>query len=288
MPTTPDALAEIPFFEMLDDSDRSNLARVVECIDLPAGGKIFDEGDPGEALYIVRSGAIEIYVRDTAGQKIVLTVVRQNEFFGEIAILDSAPRSATAVALEDSQLIELDREDLLLLFQNHPAAALHMLAAMGAMTRKADELLKTRVSRNVNTEVEEKLTLLQRVADWIAWFSGSMTFLFLNAVWFFTWIILNVVPEHIFHIEHFDPYPFGFLTMVVSLEAIFLSIFVLVSQNRQAEKDRVRADIEYEVNVKAELEVAHLHEKTDRLQATMLERFVRLEKHLAKDVAKIS
>jgi uncharacterized membrane protein len=101
-----------------------------------------------------------------------------------------------------------------------------------------------------------------------------MPFLIINGAWFGIWILLNTLPLGI----HFDPYPFGLLTMIVSLEAIFLSCFVLVSQNRQAEKDRVRADIEYEVNVKAEMEVAHLHEKTDRIYENMLERFARLEK----------
>jgi uncharacterized membrane protein len=150
-----------------------------------------------------------------------------------------------------------------------------MLAAMSGMTRKADELLRTRVARNVNEEVPEPTSVLQKVADVIAWFSGSMPFLILNGAWFVIWISLNVLP---FGFKPFDPFPFGLLTMIVSLEAIFLSCFVLVSQNRQAEKDRVRADIEYEVNIKAELEIAHLHEKTDRIYERMLERFARLEK----------
>jgi uncharacterized membrane protein len=176
------------------------------------------------------------------------------------------------------ELLVLDRDDLLLLFQKRPDAALNMLAAMSAMTRKADELLRTRVSRNVNEEMQEHSTVLQRVADWIAWFSGSMPFLMINGAWFIIWIVINTVP---LGIRPFDPYPFGLLTMIVSLEAIFLSCFVLVSQNRQAEKDRVRSDIEYEVNVKAELEVAHLHEKTDRIYENMLARFARLEKLMA-------
>jgi CRP/FNR family cyclic AMP-dependent transcriptional regulator len=139
--------------------------------------------------------------------------------------------------------------------------------------------LRTRVSRNVNEEVEEKISPLQRVADWISWFSGSMLFLVLNLVWFAIWIAANTWPTPT---SQFDPYPFGLLTMIVSLESIFLSCFVLISQNRQAEKDRVRADIEYEINVKAELEIAHLHEKTDRIYAEMLENFNRLEKRAAK------
>jgi uncharacterized membrane protein len=123
--------------------------------------------------------------------------------------------------------------------------------------------------------MEEHSTPLQKVADWIAWFSGSMPFLMLNAGWFIVWILLNTT--HL-GIPQFDPFPFGLLTMIVSLEAIFLSCFVLVSQNRQAEKDRVRSDIEYEVNIKAELEVMHLHEKTDRIYENMLARFAKLEK----------
>lgn len=142
------------------------------------------------------------------------------------------------------------------------------------MTRKADELLRTRVSRNANEEMEEHLTPLQKIADVIAWFSGSISFLLINAVWFALWIGLNTLP---IGFEPFDPYPFGLLTMIVSLEAIFLSCFVLVSQNRQTEKDRVRSDIEYEVNVKAELEVTHLHEKTDRMYEHMLGKFAQLK-----------
>lgn len=268
-------LSGIEFFELLKEEDRNELANVIDAVKLNAGETLFHTGDPGESLFVVRSGSIELYIKDTAGQKIVLTIAEEGNLFGELSLLDSGPRTATAIALTDSELLVLDRDDLLLLFQKRPDAALNMLAAMSTMTRKADELLRTRVSRNVNEEMEEHSTPLQRVADWIAWFSGSMPFLMINAAWFIVWITLNTVPTGI---RPFDPYPFGLLTMIVSLEAIFLSCFVLVSQNRQAEKDRVRSDIEYEVNIKAELEVTHLHEKTDRIYENMLARFAKLEK----------
>ena len=271
-------LAGIEFFELLKDEDRTELANVVDAVKLNAGDTLFHTGDPGESLFIVRSGSIELYIKDTAGQKIVLTIAEEGNLFGELSLLDSGPRTATAIALTDSELLVLDRDDLLLLFQKRPDAALNMLAAMSTMTRKADELLRTRVSRNVNEEMEEHSTPLQRIADWIAWFSGSMPFLMINAAWFIIWITLNEVPTGI---PQWDPFPFGLLTMIVSLEAIFLSCFVLVSQNRQAEKDRVRSDIEYEVNIKAELEVTHLHEKTDRIYENMLARFAKLEKLMA-------
>src|ERR1043165_4286997 len=270
-------LAGIDMFELLHGEDKQALADVVDAVKLNATETLFNAGEPGDALFVVRSGSIELFIKDTAGQKIVLTVAEEGDLFGELSLLDSGPRTATAVALTDTELLVLDRDDLLLLFQKRPDAALHMLGAMSAMTRKADELLRTRVSRNVNEEMEEHTTPLQRVADWIAWFSGSMPFLIINGAWFVIWILLNTLP---LGIPKFDEYPFGLLTMIVSLEAIFLSCFVLVSQNRQAEKDRVRSDIEYEVNVKAELEVAHLHEKTDRIYENMLARFTKLEKLL--------
>ena len=277
MPCDVRKFADIEFFEHLSDDDRTVLAGVVDAHELAPDALLFRAGEPGESLFVVRKGEIEIFIKDTAGQKIVLNVARPGDMFGELALLDRGARTATAVALEDSELIELDRDDLLLLFRRTPEAALRLLAAMGGMTRKADELLRTRVSRNANEEVQEHLTPLQKIADWIAWFSGSMPFLLLNLVWFGVWIVLNVVAMGT---PHFDPYPFGLLTMIVSLEAIFLSCFVLISQNRQAEKDHVRSDIEYDVNIKAELEVAHLHEKTDRIHEEMLQRFARLEKML--------
>jgi CRP/FNR family cyclic AMP-dependent transcriptional regulator len=274
MPCDPEMLAKNELFEQLTPEDRLQLANVVDRLELAAGATLFQAGEPGESLFVVSDGEVELFIKDTAGQKIVLTVAREGEIFGELALLDRGARTATALALVDTVLLELDRDDLLLLFQKNPESAVRLLAAVGHMTRKADELLQTRVSRNVNIEVEENLSALQKVADWIAWFSGSMSFLMLNGIWFIVWVALNTLN---LGVTAFDPYPFGLLTMIVSLEAIFLSCFVLISQNRQAEKDHVRSDVEYEVNIKAELEVAHLHEKTDRIYTEMLERFAKME-----------
>jgi uncharacterized membrane protein len=277
MPCEPDLLASIKMFELLNEDDRIALAKVIDELKLPQGHTLFQAGDPGDSLFIVQAGEIELFIKDTAGQKIVLTTAGPGDMFGELAMLDSGPRTATALALNDSEVLVLDRDDLILLFQRRPDAALHMLAALSGLTRKADELLRTRVSRNVNEEMEEHSTPLLRIADWIAWFSGSMQFLILNGAWFIIWIGLNTIPG----LLTFDPFPFGLLTMIVSLEAIFLSCFVLISQNRQAQKDKVRADIEYDVNIKAELEIAHLHEKTDRMYENMMARFEKLDRRVA-------
>jgi uncharacterized membrane protein len=278
MPCDPNFLANIKMFELLNEDDRVALAKVVDELKVPADHTLFQAGDPGDSLFIVRLGEIELYIKDTAGQKIVLHTAEAGDMFGELAMLDSGARTATALALNDSELLVLDRDDLILLFQRKPEAALHMLASLSGLTRKADELLRTRVSRNVNEEMEVHSTFLQKIADWLAWFSGSMPFLISHTFWFIAWVSLNTF---IMRDKAFDPFPFGLLTMIVSLEAIFLACFVLISQNRQAEKDKVRADIEYEVNIKAELEVAHLHEKTDRIYEQMMARFEKLEKGMA-------
>jgi len=150
---------------------------------------------------------------------------------------------------------------------------------MGQRIRQSGEVIRRRVSRNVNEETEDKRTMVEKAADWIAEFSGSIPFLFIHVVVFALWIALNTLPIFL----HFDPFPFGLLTMVVSLEAIILSVFVLLSQNRQIVKDHVRSDIEYEVNLKAELEVAQLHEKVDHLQAEILSRLHHIEKQLPRN-----
>ena len=279
MPCDPNFLAAIRMFEHLNEDDRVALANVIDELKVPEGHTLFQAGDPGDSLFIMQSGQIELFIKDTAGQKIVLTTAQSGDMFGELAMLDTGPRTATALALEDSEVLVLDRSDLVLLFRRKPEAALHMLAALSGLTRKADELLRTRVSRNVNEEMEVHSTALLRIADWIAWFSGSMAFLILNGGWFVIWIAINTLP---LGLPHFDPFPFGLLTMIVSLEAIFLSCFVLISQNRQAQKDKVRADIEYEVNIKAELEIAHLHEKTDRIYENMMARFEKMDKNIQR------
>lgn len=270
-------LADLPLFASLGREELTMLAQAVEVRRLAPGETLFKAGDPGEAMYIVTEGEMELSVVDRAGQKIVLTGRHRGDVFGELAMLDTGPRTATATALVHAELLELDRADLLLLVTKRPEAALHMLGAMGAMTRKADLLLRTRVAKNAQEEIEDQRTLLEKVTDWIADFSGSMTFLLLNAGWFAVWIWLNVSGR-----ASFDPYPFGFLTMVVSLEAIILSILVLLAQNRQAAKDHIRDDIEYEINVKAELEIAHLHEKVEELTDQFRQRLDRMEALLAK------
>ncbi|HEX8408901.1 MAG TPA: DUF1003 domain-containing protein [Thermoanaerobaculia bacterium] len=271
---TAQLLGTVPLFKLLSDEERADLERVFERRELPAGEKVFSIGEPGDEMYIVGTGSVELFVKDNTGAKIVLMVCDPGVVFGELSLFDGGARTASAVCLEETTLLVLDRDHLLAFLRRHPDAALDLLTTMGQRMRGADEMLRRRVARNINEEMQIRSTTVEKIADVIAEFSGSITFLVLNAAWFTAWIVWNTIP----FVPHFDPYPFGFLTMMVSLEAIFLSIFVLVSQNRQAAKDRLRADAEYEVNLKAELEITHLHEKVDYLTEEMLARMPRAER----------
>jgi len=279
-------LAEVPFFALLDEEERATLASQIEVVRHPAGHLLFSVGDPGEALYVIRTGVVEVFVKNDTGQRIVLETAGPRDFFGEMSLLDGGPRTASVMVSEDLEALRVDRDDILRLLEKHPTSAVDLLTAMGRRLRQTGELLRHTASRNVNKEAEDTRGRVQRIADWIAEFSGSLTFLNLHLLFFFAWIVLNT--EWVRKLDWawlapftaFDPFPYGLLTMSVSLEAIFLSVFVLLSQNRQVAKDRIRSDVEYDVNLKAELEVAHLHEKVDRLNAEVLGRLEKIERRL--------
>lgn len=273
-----DLLAGIPLFATLDDQARRELAATMEHLSYPKGQVLFRIGDPGDALYVVRTGKVELSVRDHTGDRIVLEHCEPGVVFGELSLLDGGTRTASAETLDNTEVMLLSRDQLQTFVCNHPNAALSLLSVVANRVRKADEMLRGRVARNVNVEVEQKQKPLDRIADAVAGFAGSVPFVIIHGVFFTVWIVLNlsIIPG----VEAFDPFPFGLLTMAVSLEAIFLSVFVLLAQNLQAAKERVRSDVEYEINLKAELEVFHLHEKVDRLHEEMIGRLHRIEGRL--------
>lgn len=280
MSTNISLLAEVPLFQLMDDEERAVLASHISVVRSKAGEMLFEAGDPGDCIYVIRSGEVEIYIRDTTGRRIVLENAGVGKFVGELSLLDGGPRTASVIVTEDLEALKIDREDLNQLFSAHPAAAMDFLAAMGKRLRASSDLLKYSVSRNANYEDADSSTRLQKLADQVTAFSGSMTFLILHVVFFPVWIFLNM--GYVSSLPIFDPYPYSFLTTAVSLEAIILSIFVLLSQNRQAAKDRVRADIEYDVNLKAELEIQHLHTKMDQMNAQLLAKISQMDSWMSR------
>jgi len=278
MSIDPEILTEVPLFQLLDPDERAALAAKVETITAPVGKTLFSYGDPGDSLFLVREGEVEIFFKNDTGERIVLERAAAGDFFGELSLIDAGPRTATAVVTSELQAVVVDREDLEALLKQHPAAAMDLLTATGKRLREATRLLRHTVSRDVNEEEEDQRTTLMKAADWISAFSGSLNFLIIHCVLFAVWILLNSGPLLHSRIGGWDPFPYGFLTMCVSLEAIILSVFVLFSQNRQAGRERLRNDIEYQVNLKAELEIGHLHEKFDQMNAEVLERLTVLER----------
>jgi len=273
-----DLLKEVPLFALLDDQERAELARQLDVVHFAEGEIVFNYGDPGDAIYVISSGELEVFFKNDTGERIVLEVAMRGDFVGELSMLDNGTRTASVISTQETQALRLERGDLEKFLQIRPQAAMDLLTAMGRRHRVTVEQLRHTATRNVNEEHEDKRTVVQKVADWIAEFAGSITFLMIHVVLFAFWLVVNWA--HVPGIPQFDPYPFGFLTLAVSLEAIFLSVFVLLSQNRQAAKDRVHADIEYDVNLKAELEIAHLHEKIDRLTGDVLTRLDRVHRLL--------
>jgi CRP/FNR family transcriptional regulator, cyclic AMP receptor protein len=275
--STADLLAQVSMFALLDDVERALLAERVEPVTFEEGAIIFNVGDPGDSMYVVTSGEVQLSVKTKTGEEMFLESPGPGEFFGEISLLDEGPRTATARAKTAVAAVEIDRGDLDELFRLKPASAMDLLAATGRRLRHNAMIIRNAATRNANEEILDNRSTVMKVADWIAEFSGSLPFLFIHIGLFAVWILLNV---KLFSFGGFDPFPFGFLTLVVSLEAIILSVFVLLSQNRQVARDKVRGDIEYDVNLKAEMQISNMHEKFDTIYSEIQKRLDRIEKRM--------
>jgi CRP/FNR family cyclic AMP-dependent transcriptional regulator len=270
-------IAEVPFFKHLSESDRVDLSQSLERLHVPAGRLLFAAGDPGDCLYIIKSGSVELFVRNTVGDKVLLHTSGEGDLFGELSLLDSGPRSASALAAGPTDLLVLHRKDLIAFMAERPEALRGLLLVVGERLRLADDMLRKHSVKNSNEVIEEKLTPLQRMAYWVADWFGSVSFLILHLVLFIVWMIWNSAPVGL---VQFDPFPYSALCMVVSLEAIFLSIVVLITQNLEGAREKIRSGIEYDVNLKAELEINHLHSKVDLMHAEVLSRLHRMETKL--------
>lgn len=263
MPIDPSILNEVDHLRELNQEERAALAEKIDLLRYSAGQSVFNYGDPGHALYIVRSGEVEIYVKNDQGEKIVLETSQPGDIFGEVALLDGGTRTAWVAALGDAELLRLDREHFEAYVRQCTPAALNLLSVAARRLRRSDEVIRRTVSRNVNDVAAEQETLLTRVAGAVPSFTGSIASLAFHALFLGGWIAINL--SLIRSLKAFDPYPFEFLSVIVSLEAIFLTLFVLTSQNRQRARDRIRSDIEFESSINTETKIAFLHEKIDKL-----------------------
>src|SRR5438270_613697 len=278
---TAQLLAEIPLFSTMDEEERRQLRAIMRERSFQPGQVVMAASNPEASFLIIEQGEMEVWLTDTGGKKVVLEVLGPGKIFGEWFMLAGKTRSASATTSGELVTLELGREAFFDFLRRRPDTAIDLLVELGQRLKDTDNILRTRVSRNANEEHDETISPGQRVADIIADFSGSLAFMFINLGVFVFWIVANTIGPAVWH---FDPFPFQFLTMSVSLEAIFLSIFVLISQNRQAAKDRIKADLDYQVNVKTELELSTMAEhirdfeqKLQHMHQDVLEAIVRKE-----------
>ncbi len=233
---------------------------------------IFRQGDQGSSLFIIEDGAVEISYGEGRA-RITLATLFTGQYFGELSLFDGSPRSATATAARSSRLMRLDREDLVDFINKNPSAALRIIAEMSERLRQTNELMSQQVSRNVLEEEEEHLTFGQRVADRVASFGGSWPFIILFSVIMLVWIGINIA-----RLANFDPYPYILLNLVLSTLAAIQAPIIMMSQNRQSSKDKLLAENDYQVNLKAELEITAIM----RNQAELLARLSLLERTMAR------
>jgi uncharacterized membrane protein len=288
MPADPSWLSDIPFFSLMDAQERASLAALACSDRFAAGTPIFHHGDVGESLFVIRQGRVEFYVENRAGERIVLSQSGPGELFGELSLLAGGARSATAVACEDCELIRIDHDNLIELVTRHPRAALSLLTVVGQRLQSNCEMLRSEPIRNVNVEEQEHLTFADRLADRVAAFGGSWSFIISFGVFLVTWIVINTLL-----IANnggaFDPYPYILLNLLLGTVAALQAPVIMMSQNRQGYKDRLKADIEYEVNLKAAREVGHLHQKIDELYERMEAHFSQLKKKpVSEEAARVT
>lgn len=270
MSADPDLLASVSFLHTLDDAERAAVATLMQAVRLPAGTTLFREGDPGGVFYLIQSGRVELWVQDDRRVKLVVDVLEPGEFFGELSLLDGAPRSTSATALTDLELFSLAREPFMDLLRRRSEVALDVLVALSRRLRKADDLVRRQV-RNANEVVQEQETWGDRLADGVARFGGSWRFIGAFGAFLGTWVLINtaVAAWRAHANDTFDPYPFILLNLILSMLAAIQAPVIMMSQNRQDAKDRIRAELDYQVNVRSEAGIERLHEKLDQLEARL-------------------
>jgi uncharacterized membrane protein len=265
---TIDTLRQVPLFESLDDDAAKQLCELLETLDCEAQKVMFRAGDAGDAMYLIERGKVRICVQATDGHEVTLTELGRGDFFGEMALLDGQRRSANAVVAEDARLAVLSREHFLsFIMGGNPNVALEMLTALANRLRHTDELLRHSTTRNVNEEEAAQLTMADRAADKIAEFGGSWKFIIFEIGLFLLWMLLNT---WLLFDKGFDPYPYVFLNLVLGIICGLQAPIIMMSQNRQSHKDRLRSDLDYEVNLKNELALQEILQRLKILERESL------------------
>jgi uncharacterized membrane protein len=266
-------LKTIPLFESMEADDLDVLASKLRETEIESGQPVFAQGDEGDAMYIIREGAIDI-IAGQGTKKVTVASLFRLQYFGELSLLDGAPRSASAVASRNTQLLALERDDFIDFVKRRPDAALSIMHEVGERIRATNELMTRTVTRNVLEEEEDKLTLGERVADVVAAFGGSWPFIFIFGAFMVVWMLWNSLFDEP---VAFDPLPFMFLNLFLSTLAALQAPIIMMSQNRQAAKDKALAVNDFQVNLKNEVSI----DKILRGQSELLQRLSAMEQRIA-------
>jgi CRP/FNR family cyclic AMP-dependent transcriptional regulator len=264
---TLEELRSVPLFADLDDTATRELRELLKIREVESETPLFSLGDSGDAMYLIDSGRVRISVHDSFGHTVTLAELGGGDFFGEMAILDGKQRAADATVIETARLAILEREDFIPFVRRNPDVALKMLSAITKRLRDTDELLRQRVSRNANIEEEARLTPGDRLANKIAEFGGSWKFLGVLMLLLIVWVIVNT---YVIPLLEIDPYPYQLLGLVLGIIAGVQAPIIMMSQNRQGDKDRLRADLDFQINLKNEISLAEILRRLDVLESERL------------------
>jgi CRP/FNR family transcriptional regulator, cyclic AMP receptor protein len=261
MSCDPQMLRQVPLFELFDDDELTVLAAQVELEEFPPRQRIYRIGEIGGHAYVVLSGAVQVTTVDDDNQDVTVEDAGPGDFFGFASMLEATPHQTTATAVDQTTCVRLDRGDILALLQQKPHAGMDMLTVLGRAIHSTQALVRVRAARNPNEMIEEEMTLGERIADMVAGFGGSWTFIITFVVGLIIYVATNVA----LRTSSWDPYPFILLNLFLSMLAALQAPVIMMSQNRQDTKDRLRGELDYDVNRRAESEIRELAKKLNYL-----------------------
>ncbi len=261
MACNPTILRQVPLFALLDDEETAVLAGQVEVRTFAPRQRIYKIGDPGERAYVLVSGSVRVTTVDEDHQEVIVDQPAQGEFFGFASMLEQTPHQTNAVAQEEAVCLEVDRHDIAILLERKPMAGMDMLTVLGRQFHASQQLVRVRAARNPNEVIEEEETFGERIADTVASFGGSWTFIITFAIVLIAYSSTNVWLRG----RAWDPYPFILLNLFLSMLAAIQAPVIMMSQNRQDKKDRLRGELDYDVNRRAESEIQGLARKMNLL-----------------------
>ena len=257
MPCNANELRHVPLFSLLDDEELHVLSQQVELRDFAAKQRIYKAGEPGLRAFVMMSGAVEVTLLDEDGQEVVFSEPRHGDFFGFASMLEGVEHQTSAIATEPTTCLEVDRNDISVLLEKKPQAGLDMMTVLAREIHTAQAVIRARAMRNPNELIDEQETFGERIADKVASFGGSWSFIIMFGVTLVSYTIIS----NLMHNKSWDPYPYILLNLFLSMLAAIQAPVIMMSQNRQDSRDRLRSELDFEVNRRAEAEIQALSHK---------------------------